>query len=186
MRKNFGARPLCYPQPVFIIATYDEDGAPDAMNAAWGGISESDEITLCLSAGHKTVKNLLKRGAFTISMATADQVEACDYVGLVSGNKVKDKFARAGFHVLESEFVDAPLIEELPVAMECRVKSYDPDTCILKGEIVNVCADERVIDGEGRVDASKVVPVSFDPFRNEYLKVCGKAGNAFSDGKKLA
>ena len=71
MRKNFGARPLCYPQPVFIIATYDEDGTPDAMNAAWGGISESDEITLCLSAGHKTVKNLLKRGAFTISMATA-------------------------------------------------------------------------------------------------------------------
>ena len=83
MRKNFGARPLCYPQPVFIIATYDEDGTPDAMNAAWGGISESDEITLCLSAGHKTVKNLLKRGSFTISMATADQVESCDYVVLL-------------------------------------------------------------------------------------------------------
>ena len=118
MRKDFGAKPLTYPQPVFIIATYDEEGTPDAMNAAWGGISEMNEISLCLSAGHKTVKNLLKRKAFTVSMAEAGKVVACDYVGLVSGNQVPDKFARAGFHAVKSAFVDAPLIEELSVATD--------------------------------------------------------------------
>ena len=96
MRKNFGAKPLSYPQPVFIIAAYGEDGTPNAMNAAWAGISEHNEVSLCLSAGHKTVKNILKRGAFTISMADAGHVAACDYVGIVSGNSVPDKFARAG------------------------------------------------------------------------------------------
>lgn len=185
MRKNFGAKPLTYPQPVFIIATYGEDGTPDAMNAAWGGISESDEISLCLSAGHKTVKNIRERGAFTVSMATADHVAACDYVGLASGNNVPDKFARAGFHAVKSEFVDAPLIEELPVAVECQLKDYNPQTCILRGEIVNVSVDERVLGADGKVDVSKVVPIIFDPFNNDYLKVGEKVGNAFSDGRKL-
>lgn len=185
MRKNFGARPLSYPQPVFIIATYGEDGTPDAMNAAWGGISESNEISLCLSAGHKTVKNILKRGAFTVNMADAGHVVGCDYVGLVSGNSVTDKFAKAGFHAVKSGFVDAPLIEELSVAMECRLKDYNPETCILRGEIVNVSVDERVLDSNGKVDASKVAPIVFDPFNNDYLKVGEKVGNAFSDGKQL-
>lgn len=97
MRKNFGAKPWLYPQPVFIIASYGEDGTPDAINAAWGGLSESNEISMCLSPGHKTVKNILKRGAFTVSMATAAYVAACDYVGLVSGNDVPDKLEKAGF-----------------------------------------------------------------------------------------
>lgn len=185
MRKNFGAKPLTYPQPVFIIATYDENGTPDAMNAAWGGISEKNEISLCLSAGHKTVKNLLKRGAFTVSMADAEHVVACDYVGLVSGNKVADKFARAGFHATRSAFVDAPLIDELAVAVECKLKDYNPETCILRGEIVNVSVDERVLDENGKVDAAKVAPIIFDPFNNAYLKVGEKVGNAFSDGKQL-
>lgn len=185
MRKNFGAKPYTYPQPVFIIATYGEDGTPDAMNAAWGGISESNELTLCLSAGHKTVKNLLKRGAFTVSMADVGHLVACDYVGLVSGNNVPDKFARAGFHAVKSEFVDAPLIEELAVAVECKVKDYNPETCILRGEIVNVSVDERVLDADGKVDPAKVAPISFDPFNNTYLAVGPKVGNAFSDGKVL-
>lgn len=185
MRKNFGAKPFTYPQPVFIIATYGEDGTPDAMNAAWGGISEMNEISLCLSAGHKTVKNILARKAFTVSMAEAGQVVACDYVGLVSGNRVADKFARAGFHATKSEFVDAPLIDELSVAVECRLKDYNPETCILRGEIVNVSVDERVLDAEGHVDADKVCPITFDPFNNTYLKIGGKAGQAFSDGKLL-
>lgn len=185
MRKNFGAKPLSYPQPVFIIATYGEDGTPDAMNAAWGGISEENEISLCLSAGHKTVKNIRERGAFTISMADAEHVAACDYVGIVSGNSVPDKFAKAGFHAEKSGFVDAPLIRELPVALECRFKDYNPDTCILRGEIVNVSVDERVLDENGRVDAAKAAPIIFDPFNNEYLKVGEKVGKAFSDGKKL-
>lgn len=118
-------------------------------------------------------------------MADADHVVACDYVGLVSGNKVADKFARAGFHATKSAFVDAPLIDELAVAIECRLKDYDPDTCILRGEIVNVCVDERVLDANGKVDAGKVAPIIFDPFNNDYLKVGEKVGNAFSDGKQL-
>ena len=180
-----GAKPLTYPQPVFIIATYGEDGTPDAMNAAWEGISEMNEISLCLSAGHKTVKNILKRGAFTVSMADAGHVVACDYVGLVSGNRVTDKFARAGFHATRSERVDAPLIDELAVALECRLKDYNPETCILRGEIVNVSVDECALDENGKVDVAKVNPIIFDPFNNAYLKVGEKVGDAFSDGKQL-
>ena len=176
MRKNFGAKPLSYPQPVFIIATYGEDGTPDAMNAAWGGISEMNEISMCLSAGHKTVKNILKRRAFTVSMADADHVVACDYVGIVSGNKVTDKFAKAGFHATKSDFVDAPLIDELAVAIECKLKDYDPDTCILRGEIVNVSVDERVLDENGKVNVAKAAPIIFDPFNNDYLRVGEKDG----------
>lgn len=185
MRKNFGAKPLSYPQPVFIIATYGEDGTPNAMNAAWGGISDTKEISMCLDVNHKTVKNILDRGAFTVSMADAAHVVACDYVGIVSGNKVADKFAKAGFHATKSEFVDAPLIDELAVAIECKLKDYNPDTCILRGEIVNVSVDERVLDEEGKVDARKVAPIIFDPFNNDYLKVGEKVGKAFSDGKQL-
>lgn len=159
MRRNFGAKPLSYPQPVFIIATYNEDGTPNAMNAAWGGISEMTEISLCLSAGHKTVKNIQKRQAFTVSMAEASHVAACDYVGIVSGNTVKDKFAKAGFHSVKSTFVDAPLIEELSVALECKLIDYNPETCILRGEIINVSVDERVIDKDGKVNAEKVEPI---------------------------
>lgn len=176
---------MSYPQPVFIIATYGEDGTPDAMNAAWGGISDMREISMCLSASHKTVKNILSRKAFTVSMGEAGQVKACDYVGLVSGNSVPDKFGRAGFHATRSEFVDAPLIDELSVAIECELKDYDPQSGILRGTIVNVSVDERVLDAQGRVDATKVAPIIFDPFNNAYLKVGEKVGNAFSDGKSL-
>lgn len=185
MRKNFGAKPLTYPQPVLIIATYDEDGTPDAMNAAWGGISEINQISICLSAGHKTVKNLLKRGAFTVSMGEAAHVVACDYVGITSGNNTPDKFARSGFHATKSQFVDAPLIDELSVALECHLIGYNPETCILRGEIVNVSVDERVIDSNGKVDPAKVCPITFDPFNNTYLKLGEKVADAFSAGKQL-
>ena len=140
---------------------------------------------MCLSAGHKTVKNILKRRAFTVSMADADHVVACDYVGIVSGNKVTDKFAKAGFHATKSDFVDAPLIDELAVAIECKLKDYDPDTCILRGEIVNVSVDERVLDENGKVNVAKAAPIIFDPFNNDYLRVGEKVGNAFADGKQL-
>lgn len=185
MRKNFGAKPLTYPQPVFIIATYGEDGTPDAMNAAWGGISEENELTLCLSAGHRTTKNLLARKAFTVSMADAEHVTACDYVGIVSGNQVPDKLARAGWHTVRSSLVDAPIIEELAVTVECRVKSYDPETCRLIGEIVNVSVDERALDADGNVDVTRVRPITFDPFNNTYVALGEVVGNAFSVGKAL-
>ena len=185
MRKNFGAKPYTYPQPVFIIATYGEDGTPDAMNAAWGGISEANEISMCLSAGHKTVKNILARKAFTVSMADAAHVVECDYVGVVSANDVPDKLAKAGFHTTKSEFVDAPLIDELAMALECRLISYDPDSCRLVGEIVNVSIDESVLTSDDKVDTAKLAPIVFDPINNAYYKLGEKVGNAFLDGLEL-
>lgn len=183
-RKDFGAKPLSYPQPVWIIATYDENGAPNAMNAAWGGISESNEVSVCLSVGHKTCKNFEKTGAFTISMADADHVAACDYVGIASGNKDGDKFAKAGFTATKSNHVNAPIINELAVCLECKVKSYDHDSCILKGEIVNVSVDESALT-DGKVDVSKVKPITFDPFNNTYHVVGEKVGDAWGSGKSL-
>lgn len=185
MRKNFGAKPYTYPQPVLIIASYDENGTPDAMNAAWGGISDDTQISMCLSAGHKTVKNILKRKAFTVSMADAAHVTACDYVGIVSANDVPDKLEKAGFHTTRSEFVDAPLIDELPMALECRLVSYDEESCRMVGEIVNVSAEESVLDENGKIDPGKLQPITFDPVNNAYLKLGEKVGNAFRDGLAL-
>ena len=185
MRKNFGAKPWTYPQPVFIVATYDEQGIPDAMNAAWGGIDLDDQINLCLSAGHKTVKNLLITKAFTVSMATVEQMVACNYVGIVSGNKEPDKFAKAGFHATKSEFVNAPLIDELPMAVECELVSYDPETCHRVGRILNVSADESILDEKGKIDPAKLRPITFDPVHHDYLVIGEKVGNAFKDGVAL-
>ncbi len=185
MRKNFGAKPILYPQPVFIIATYDKNGVPNAMNCAWGGLSEENELTLCISAGHKTAKNFTETGAFTVSMATADHVAECDYVGIASGNKVEDKLTAIGFHTTKSTLVNAPLIDELPMALECRVKSYDPETCRLVGEIVNVSADESVLNENGKIDVKKLRPITFDPANNKYIILGETVGSAFSDGLKL-
>ena len=137
MRKNFGAKPWLYPQPVLIIATYGEEGTPDAMN------------------------------------------------GIVSGNTTPDKMARAGFHVTKSEVVDAPVIDELPMTLECKLISFDEESELLLGEIVNVSADERILDSEGKIDPQKLRPITFDPVHNDYLVLGEKVGNAFEDGKKL-
>ena len=180
-RVNFGAKPLMFPQPVLIIGTYDENGVPNAMNAAWGITTDFKEITISLS-DHKTTDNLKVKQAFTVSMATEEQVVACDYVGIESGRKVGDKFAKAGFHATKSEFVDAPLIDELPMALECKVKSFENG--ILIGEIVNVSADESVVT-EGNVDPKKLKPITFDPCNNTYVALGEKVGNAFKDGNAL-
>lgn len=185
MRKNFGPKTMCYPMPVFIIGTYNADGTPNAMNAAWGGISEDAEISICVDNAHKTAENLLTRKAFTVSMATADQMAACDYVGLVSGNKEPDKFSKAGFHATKSEFVDAPLIDELPMALECEVISYDPETCRLVGRIINVCAEESVLGENGKVDVAKLRPITYDSMNHHYLVLGEKVGYAFQDGLAL-
>ncbi len=185
MRKNFGAKPMCYPMPVYIIGTYGADGTPNAMNAAWGGISEETEISICISAYHKTTENILLRKAFTVSMATAKYIAACDYVGIVSGNQEPDKFARAGFHATKSQFVDAPLIDELPMALECALISYDSESCRLVGRIVNVSADEAVLGENGKVDVVKLQPITFDPMKNHYLVLGEKVGQAFHDGVAL-
>ena len=127
-RKNFGAKTYLYPQPVFIIGSYDENQVPDAMNAAWGGICDYEKIFLCLSAEHKTVKNILKRKAFSVSMANTANMVACDYVGIVSANDVLDKVKQAGWTTTKSEFVDAPIINELPLTLECEMESFDEKT----------------------------------------------------------
>ncbi|MBQ7761592.1 MAG: flavin reductase family protein [Clostridia bacterium] len=184
MRKNFGIKPLIYPQPVLIIATYDENGVANAMNAAWGGISEENEISICLSAEHKTVKNILLKGAFTVSMATADTVVACDYVGIVSGNDTPNKLEVAGLHTEKSQLVDAPIICELPMAVECKLKSYDKDSCRLVGEIVNVCAEESILTN-GKIDPMKLKPITYDGMNHGYYVLGERVGSAFSDGKKL-
>ena len=185
MRKNFGAKPWTYPQPVFILASWNEDGTADAMNAAWGGISDDTQLSICLGAGHKTTANILARKAFTVSMATADQLVPCDYVGIASGHTEPNKLEKTGWHTTKSEFVDAPLIDELPMAVECRLVSYDPESCRLVGEIVNVSADEAVLDAAGKIDPDKLQPITFDPIHNAYRKLGEKAGNAFRDGAAL-
>ena len=181
MRKSFGVKPMVYPMPVFIIGTYDENGVANAMNAAWGGISEENEISICISADHKTTFNLLKRGAFTLSMATADFVRECDYVGIVSGNDVPNKLDVCGLHTVKSELVDAPIILELPMALECRLKSYDPDSCRLVGEIVNVSADESVIT-DGKIDPAKLRPITYDSANHTYRVIGEIVGKAYFDG----
>jgi len=182
MRKNFGAKEMCYPMPVFIIGTYNEDGTPNAMNAAWGGVTEEAQLTICVDAEHKTAKNVLTRKAFTVSMGTAQYVAACDYVGIVSGNKEPDKFAKAGFHATKSQFVDAPLIDELPMALECEMISYDPASCHLVGKVINVCVDEAYLDANGKVDVAKLRPITFDPVHHSYLTLGETVGRAFHDG----
>ena len=185
MRKNFGAKEMCYPMPVFIIGTYNEDGTPNAMNAAWGGVTEEAQLTICVDASHKTAENVIKRKAFTVSMGTADYVTACDYVGIVSGNKEPNKFAKAGFHATKSPFVDAPLIDELPMALECELISYDEESCHLVGKIVNVCVDEAYLNADGKVDVAKLRPITYDSSNHRYLTLGEAVGRAFHDGAQL-
>jgi len=120
-----------------------------------------------------------------VSMATAKYMTACDYVGIVSGNKEPDKFAKAGFHAVASEFVDAPLIAELPMALECSLISYDPESCRLVGSIVNVSAEESVLGTNGKVDVTKLQPITYDPMNHEYLALGKSVGRAFHDGLTL-
>lgn len=185
MRKNFGAKPCMYPMPVLIVAAYDENGVANAMNAAWGGITEESEITICLSPEHKTTANIQKSAAFTVSMATADYVKECDYLGIASGNDIPDKLSRIGFTTTKSDFVNAPVINELPMALECKLISYDEDSCRLVGEIVNVSADDSVLNEKGKIDPAKLKPITYDSMNHAYLVLGEKVGNAFSDGLSL-
>ena len=183
-RKNFGPNSFITPEPVLMIAAYDIDGTPDIMNAAWGGVSGANQISMCISPGHKTVKNILLKKAFTVSFATADTVIASDYVGIVSANDVPNKFARAGFTATKSEYVDAPLVDQYPVAIECEMVSYDADTHIMIGKIVNVCADESVLT-DGAIDLAKLRPITYDGMNHNYNVLGEIVGKAFADGEKM-
>ena len=184
MRKNFGVKNWLYPMPVMIVGTYDENGAPNAMNAAWGGIYDTNLVMVCLADEHKTTANILKTGAFTVSFATRATVVPCDYVGITSANDVPDKFEKAGFHAVRSEFVNAPIIEELPMTVECKLLKFNEDgICI--GEIVNVSADEGILDENGKIDAKLLDPIIYDSATHAYWSFGEKVGQAFSDGLKL-
>lgn len=184
MRKNFGPKTAVYPMPVFIVAAYDTNGNANALTAAWGGISEEKEISICISEDHKTTENILCSRAFTVSMATADYVKECDYLGLASGNKVPNKLEVCGFHTVKSELVNAPIIEELPMAVECELISYDAESCRLVGKIVNISMDESILT-DGKVDLTKLRPLCYDSFHHSYHIIGECVGNAFADGKAL-
>lgn len=184
MRKNFGAKTWLYPMPVLIVGTYDESGNPNAMNAAWGGIYDTNQIMVCLADDHKTTENIKNTGAFSVSFATVKTVIPCDYVGIVSANDEPNKFEKAGFHHVKSEFVNAPIITELPMTVECKLLKFNEDgICI--GEIINVSADESVLGENGKIDAQKLEPIIYDSVSHAYWNFGEKVGNAFSDGKKI-
>ena len=180
-RINLEVKPYLLPMPVLIIATYNNDNSANAMNAAWGMISDYNEISISLSK-HKTTDNFLRTKAFTVSIATQNYVTSCDYVGIESGQNVPDKFDRAGFHSTKSAFVNAPIINELPMALECKVKSFENG--ILVGEIVNISVNESVLT-EGKIDYKKLKPICYDPCTNSYLSLGEVVGRAFHDGLAL-
>ena len=183
MRKNFGAKPYLYPQPVMIIGTYDENGKPNAMNAAWGGIVGREEIIIDLST-HKTTENIVKTKAFTVSIANVENVVACDYVGLESATNTPDKMDKAGFTTTKSDFVNAPIINELPLTLECELIKVIDESKYL-GRIINVSADEKILGDDGEISLDKFSPITFDSVHSGYYSLGNKVGNSFKDGLKL-
>lgn len=181
-RKNFGAKPYLIPQPVMIIATYDENGKPNAMNSAWGGIVGMDEIIIDLSH-HKTTDNILKNRAFTVSIADVGHMAVCDYVGLVSAENEPDKMKKAGFTTTKSEFVNAPVINELPVVLECELKEVIGNKYI--GKILNVSADESVLGDDGEISLERFKPIIYETIHRTYHALGDQVGVAFHDGAKL-
>lgn len=185
MRKNLKAKAYIYPLPVLIIGTYDENGVADAMNAAWGTVCDSAQVSICLSSGHKTVKNLLKTKAFTVAIADRKNVVAADFVGVVSATVDPDKLSKTHWHITKSEFVHAPIIQELPLVLECKLVRYDTETEICIGEVVNVSVDESILDENGKIDLTKFQPICYDCDTHGYYTLGERVGNAFSDGLKL-
>ena len=186
MRKNIKTTEAIFPMPVLMIATYNEDGTIDVMNAAWGTMLDRNYIVLNLTETHKTVKNIKNRKAFTVSIADAKHVVEADYFGVVSGNNTKDKFENSNLTATKSELVDAPIINEFPICMECEFVEYQDEQygCGVIGKIVNVSALERVMNGDN-VDISLVDAIAFDPYTHGYYKITERVGNAFKDGLKL-
>ena len=182
-RKNLGAQPALYPQPVLIVATYDAEGKPNAMNAAWGGICGRDEVMIDMSS-HKTTENIAVTKAFTVSPADVEHLVASDYVGLVSANKEPQKMEKAGFTTTKSEFVNAPIINELPVTLECELKEMIDGSKYI-GKIVNVSVDESVLGEDGKIDLGKFHPIIFDGVTAGYYAFGDRVGNAFKDGAQL-
>lgn len=186
MRTKLNITEGIFPMPVLMVATYNEDSTVNVMNAAWGTMQSRDIIVLNLSETHKTVQNIKAKGAFTVSVADAKHMVEADYFGVESGNKVSDKFARSGLTASKAEIVDAPVINEFPICLECEFIEYQGSKygCGVIGKVVNVTADESVMVN-GQIDMSLVNAIAFDPYTHGYYKVTERVGNAFKDGLKL-
>lgn len=187
MKKDLGVKPYLFPMPVLMIATYGDDGTVDVMNMAWGGICAENMVSLNIDADHKTAKNIKKHGAFTLSVADVPHIQAADFFGIASGNKMEDKFARSGLTAVKSEKVDAPVVQEFPLTLECKVVEDKMEVYghHVLGEIVGVLADESVLDETGKVDASKLNAFVFDQFRSGYYAIGEKVGQAWHTGAPL-
>ena len=187
MKKDLGVKPYLFPMPVLMIATYSDDGTVDVMNMAWGGICAENMVSLNIDTDHKTAKNIKKRGAFTLSIADVPHIQAADFFGIASGNKMEDKFARSGLTAVKSEKVDAPVVQEFPLTLECKVVEDKMEVYghHVLGAIVGVLADESVLDETGRVDASKLNAFVFDQFRSGYYAIGEKVGQAWHTGAPL-
>lgn len=186
MKKNINVTEAIFPMPVLMVATYNEDGSVDVMNAAWGTMLERDHVVLNLTQTHKTVKNIMKRKAFTVSIADAMHVQEADFFGCVSANFDKNKFEKSGLTVTRSKLVDAPIVNEFPICLECEFIEYQSDTygCGVIGKVINVSVEDRILK-DGKVDIDKLQAIAFDPYTHGYYKVGGRVGNAFKDGLKL-
>ncbi len=182
MRKNIKTTEAIFPMPVLMIATYNEDGSVDVMNAAWGTMFERDQVVLNLTETHKTVKNIKERKAFTVSIADSKHVVEADYFGVVSGNNTPNKFENSKLTATKSPNVDAPIINEFPICMECEFIEYGD--CGVIGKVVNTSVDEKVMNGEN-VDIELVNAIAFDPYNHGYYKVTERVGEAFKDGLQL-
>ena len=187
MKKDLGVKPYLFPMPVLMISTYNEDGTVDVMNMAWGGICGQNMVSLNIEEEHKTTENIKKRGAFTLSIADIPHLEAADFFGIASGNKMEDKFQRSGLTAVKSEKVDAPIVEEFPLTLECRVveTKHEVYGFHVLGEIVGVLAEETVLDEKGKVDPSKLNAFVFDQFQNGYYAIGEKVGQAWNSGAGL-
>ena len=187
MMKDFGVKPYLFPMPTYMIGTYNEDDSVDAMMMAWGGICAEDMVALNLEAEHKTVANLEARKAFTLAVPGLDTLKESDYLGIVSAGKVADKFAKTGLHAVKSSRVDAPVIQEYPLTLECEVVEMQNQPYGLRvlGRIVNVMADEKVLDAAGRIDPAKLQAFAFDQMQNGYYAVGEKVGQAWHSGAGL-
>ena len=184
MKINLGKKTILYPMPVLMVGTYDKEGKPDLMAAAWGGIFNEGMVNLCLDKGHKTVDNLKERKAFTVAIADEAHVAGCDYVGVVSAHEEPDKVIKVGFIATKSVNVDAPVIENLPLTLECELVSYDDSTEQAVGKIINVLADESILT-DGKVDPTKLNAITYDPENHTYIKLGQVVGKAFSDGSRM-
>ncbi len=186
MRKALDLTEGIFPMPVLMVATYNEDGSVNVMNAAWGTMQERGNVALNLTETHKTVQNIKKRKAFTVSIADAAHVVEADYFGVVSGNKDEKKFEKSGMTAVKSDVVDAPVINEFPICMECEFIEFQGEGygCGVIGKVVRITADESVMNGD-KIDMSLVNAIAFDPYTHGYYKVTERVGEAFNDGLQL-